>query len=170
MSRTKTAATSPAGPAGPAGSAPTAAAEQPENLLRAIHVVSNRIGRAFAAEVTARHGLSIIDWRIILSLHEAPGQTARDITRAWGMEKMAVNRAARRLEEEGHLKSRPDANDARRLLLSLTPKGRALYRRIEPVATARYHEITAGLSAREKATLGRLLGKISDGTDSLTQL
>ena len=138
-----------------------------ENLLADIHVVSNRIGRAFAAEVTAKHGLSIAEWRVVLSLKQQPDRTARDITRAWGMEKMAVNRAVRRLEAEGFVASRVDPGDKRRRVLRLTPSGMALYRRVEPDATARYREITEGLSAREKKALSGALGKLVERTGRL---
>lgn len=140
---------------------------QSSNLLADIHVVSNRIGRAFAAEVTARFGLSIAEWRVVLSLHLTPDRTARDITRAWGMEKMAVNRAVRRLEEAGHVVSTLDRADKRRHTLKLSRRGQALYRKIEPAATARYREITAGLTAREKDVLARTLAKLVAGTDDL---
>ncbi len=143
-------------------------ASTPENLLADIHVVSNRIGRAFAAEVTAKFGLSIAEWRVVMSLHTRPDRTAREITKAWGMEKMAVNRAVHRLEEAGHVSSRLDPVDKRRHILRLTRKGRALYARIEPAATERYREITEGLSDHEKATLGKILTKLVSRTGQLT--
>lgn len=139
----------------------------PENLLADIHVVSNRIGRAFAAEVTAKFGLSIAEWRVVMSLQTRPDRTARDITKAWGMEKMAVNRAVHRLEAEGWVTSTLDAADKRRHTLRLTRKGEGLYRRIEPTATARYREITSELSDREKKLLAKSLAKLVTGTDDL---
>lgn len=143
------------------------AAPGAENLLADIHVVSNRIGRAFAAEVTAKHGLSIAEWRVVLSLKQQPDRTARDITRAWGMEKMAVNRAVRRLQAAGHVSGKLDPGDKRRRILRLTSSGQALYRKIEPSATARYREITADLSEREKSALSKTLAKLVARTDSL---
>jgi DNA-binding MarR family transcriptional regulator len=140
---------------------------QSSNLLADIHVVSNRIGRAFAAEVTAKFGLSIAEWRVVLSLHLKPERTARDITRAWGMEKMAVNRAVRRLEDAGHVVSALDRADKRRHTLKLSRSGQALYRKIEPAATARYYEITADLTAREKDVLAKTLAKLVGRTDDL---
>ena len=138
-----------------------------ENLLADIHVVSNRIGRAFAAEVTAKHGLSIAEWRVVLSLKQQPDRTARDITRAWGMEKMAVNRAVRRLTAESYVAGRVDPEDKRRHVLKLTPAGQALYRKVEPDATARYREIMEGLSAREKKALAEALAKLVGRTGRL---
>lgn len=137
------------------------------NLLSGVHVVSNRISRAFAAEVTAGSGLRLTDWRIIVSLVERPGLTAREITQRWGMEKMAVNRAVRRLEEQGHVVVAPDPADRRRLALTLTESGRRLYREVEPAATRRYREITRALTAEERRTLGRLLGKLIRKTDEI---
>ncbi len=136
-------------------------------LLAGIHVVSNRISRAFAAEVTAQHGIKLAEWRVLVSLREQPGTTAGAITRRWGMEKMAVNRAVRRLQELDCLSVIPDADDRRRLTLSLTGKGQRLFETIEPAATRRYREIVALLSADERRALGRILDKLTSGTEEM---
>jgi DNA-binding MarR family transcriptional regulator len=136
-------------------------------LLAGVHVVSNRIGRAFATEVTAPHGVTLTEWRVLVSVRERPGTTAGAITRRWGMEKMAVNRAVRRLQEGGSLAVTPDASDRRRLTLALTAKGQRLFDTIEPAATKRYREILALLSADERRALGRILAKLTAGTEAM---
>lgn len=136
-------------------------------LLAGVHVVSNRISRAFAAEVTAQHGIKLTEWRVLVSLKEEPGTTAGEITRRWGMEKMAVNRAVRHLDEMGCLTVTPDPEDRRRLTLGLTAKGVRLFETIEPAATRRYREIVALLSADERRALGRILDKLTAGTEEM---
>lgn len=131
-----------------------------ENLLACIHVVSNLIGRAFYAEVESQWGVSLPEWRVMLTLKHHPGATAMEITELWGMDKMAVSRAARRLEEEGYVARSVDPADRRRFTLALTSKGARLYRQIEPGATARYHEIVAVLSREERAALHRALTRL----------
>lgn len=136
-------------------------------LLAGIHVVSNRISRAFAAEVTAPHGVKLAEWRVLVSVKEEPGTSAGEITRRWGLEKMAVNRAVRRLQEAGCLTVTPDPDDGRRLTLDLTAKGRDLFETIEPAATRRYREIVALLDADERRALGRILAKLTAGTEDM---
>lgn len=135
------------------------------HLLAGVHVVSNRISRAFAGEVTARHGVRLTEWRVLVSLVEEPGLTANAITRRWGLEKMAVNRAVRRLNQQGCVTVTPDPRDRRRLTLMLTAKGRRLFETVEPDATRRYREILALLDADERRALGRILAKLTAGTE-----
>lgn len=153
----------PAG-AGQAGKKPAAKGASGSYLLAGIHVVSNRISRSFVEEVTAQHGIKLTEWRVLVSVREVPGTTAGAITRRWGMEKMAVNRAVRRLAELKCLTVTPDREDRRRLTLALTDQGQRLFEAIEPAATRRYREILALLSAEERRALGRILDKLTAGT------
>src|SRR5262245_32300069 len=64
-----------------------------DNVLAAIHVVSNRISRAFYADIEARHGISLPEWRVMLTLARHPGMAAMAVAALWGMDKMAISRA-----------------------------------------------------------------------------
>ncbi len=139
------------------------------NLLAAVHVVSNRIDRAFFSEIAAEHEITLAEWRTILTLAHRPGASASDITGIWGMEKMAVSRAARRLEAAGFVTRRIDGTDKRRYTLALTADGRALYDRIEPAATARYRKIVSALSRDERAALHSALTKLIARIDVLAE-
>ena len=134
-----------------------------DNLLAAIHVVSNRISRAFYADIEARHGISLPEWRVMLTLMRHPGMAAMAVADLWGMDKMAISRAVRRLERAGLVRRTPAAGDRRRWVLELTPEGRRRYRAIEPAATGRYREFLKALDAREIATLRALLEKLIAG-------
>ncbi|MHA1536639.1 MAG: MarR family winged helix-turn-helix transcriptional regulator [Alphaproteobacteria bacterium] len=130
------------------------------NVLAGIHVVSNLIGRAFYPEIASKWDLGLAEWRIVLSLAHRPGASAAEITSLWGLEKMAVSRAARRLEKMGRVARAADPMDARRFTMSLTEAGRALFEQVEPAATARYHEIVAVLDRAELEALHGALGKL----------
>lgn len=131
-----------------------------DNVLAGIHVVSNLIGRAYDGEVAARWDLSLPEWRIVLTLMHHPGATASQITGLWGMEKMAVSRAARRLERDGRVRRTVHEGDRRRYTLDLTAAGKKLYAQVEPGATARYREIVDVLDQAERAALHSALSKL----------
>lgn len=133
----------------------------PANLLALVHVASNLIGRAFDPGVVAPFGLSIPEWRIVLSLAAGGADTAMAITAEWGMDKMAISRAVRSLAGRGLVQRKLDPADKRRRALSLTADGIALYNRIEPQATARYLELLEPLTATERRVLRRALGKLA---------
>jgi DNA-binding MarR family transcriptional regulator len=131
-----------------------------DNLLAAIHVLSGEISRAFYPAVEARYGVTLPEWRVMLTLAHRPGASAVDVVTLWGMDKMAASRAVRRLEEAGHLRREADPRDRRRQVLFLTPGGETLYRRIEPAATARYREIIGALGEGEVKELSDLLDRM----------
>lgn len=138
-----------------------------DNVLAGIHVVSNLIGRAYDGEIATRWDLSLPEWRIVLTLMHHPGATASEITNLWGMEKMAVSRAARRLERDGRVRRTVNKGDRRRYTLDLTAAGKKLYAQVEPGATARYREIVDVLSPAERAALHRALAKLTDRIGTL---
>lgn len=133
----------------------------PANLLALVHVASNLIGRAFDPGVVAPFGLTIPEWRVVLSLAAGRTDTAMAIAADWGMDKMAISRAVRSLAGRGLVQRKLDPADKRRRALSLTDDGRTLYTRIEPQATARYLELLEPLTATERRVLRRALGKLA---------
>jgi DNA-binding MarR family transcriptional regulator len=139
------------------------------NVLASIHVLSSQIGRAFYGEIARHHGVTVPDWRVLLTLAQRPAATAGEIAAQWAMEKMAVSRAVRRLERGGFIARRPVRNDRRRQALRLTPTGRRLYARILPAADARYRAIMACLSPSEQAGLRRSLSRLIAETRRLAE-
>ena len=117
--------------------------------LSLVHILSNRIGRAFYSEVETKFGVTIAEWRVMLTLASEPGVSAAEITNSWAMEKMSVNRAIQRLIDNGNVSRSRDPEDGRSYRLSLTAKGRNLYARIAPAANKRYTEIISSVSAEE---------------------
>jgi DNA-binding MarR family transcriptional regulator len=117
--------------------------------LSLVHILSNRIGRAFYSEVETKFGVTIAEWRVMLTLASDPGVSAAEITNSWAMEKMSVNRAIQRLIDNGNVSRSRDPEDGRSYRLSLTAKGRKLYARIAPAANKRYTEIISSVSAEE---------------------
>ena len=117
--------------------------------LSLVHILSNRIGRAFYSEVETKFGVTIAEWRVMLTLASEPGVSAAEITNSWAMEKMSVNRAIQRLIDNGNVSRSRDPEDGRSYRLSLTAKGRKMYARIAPAANKRYTEIISSVSAEE---------------------
>ena len=72
-----------------------------ENVVSMIHVLSNRETRAFSTEVEPKFDITLAEWRVILMLSQRPGATTNEVTLRWAMEKMAANRAIRKLEVAG---------------------------------------------------------------------
>lgn len=144
-----------------------AARRHDANVLACIHVLSNRITRAFESQLESDHGLSVPEWRVLLSLTGQSGLTAKDVHERWAMDKMTVSRAVRGMESHGLVKRKKNRGDGRSYVLTITKKGERLFDRILPAADARYHEILSGLTASEQTALRRFLRKLIDHTERL---
>ena len=122
-----------------------------DNILALVHVFSNLIGRAFYGPLEARHGLSIQQWRILLTLAQHPGATAVEIIARWALQPMSVSRGIRELEQRGLIARRIGSRDRRSQELFLTRKGQRTYDMVVPGANARYHEIVDCLPSADRA-------------------
>ena len=138
-----------------------------DNILSLAHKLSNRIGGAFYNEVETKFGVTLAEWRVIMTLAHHPGSMAIDITNRWAMDKMAVNRAIKKLESQNRLVRARNAEDRRSFNLSLTKTGRQLYQRIVPTANERYHELVSVLSHDELVALSNQLTRLIDRAENL---
>lgn len=129
-----------------------------ENFLPyRLSVLSNTVSSAIAAAYFAHFGLSIPEWRVMAVLAANPGLSAAEVTARTAMDKVAVSRAVATLLGAGRLRrSRPKA-DRRRTHLELTPAGTRVYAQVVPMALNYERHLIAPLSARDRATLDRIL-------------
>lgn len=128
----------------------------PYRLSIASNAVSNRIADLYRSEFD----LTIPQWRIMAVLGDAGGLTQRELTAATLMDKVAVNRACKILEERGLIARQPNASDGRSHHLGLTAQGKAMHDRIMPLAREVERELFAPLSPGERETFEALLEKI----------
>ena len=135
--------------------------------LSLIHVLSNRIGRAFHGEIETKFGITISEWRVLMTLTSEKGVSAAEITNRWAMEKMMVNRAIQRLVDNGCITRERDPNDRRRYRLALTTKGRKLYDKIALTTNKRYNELMSAIDSDETDALVRALQKIIQRAEQL---
>jgi DNA-binding MarR family transcriptional regulator len=129
-----------------------------ENFLPyRLSVLSNTVSGAIAAAYFAHFGLSIPEWRVMAVLAANPGLSAAEVTARTAMDKVAVSRAVATLLAAGRLRRTTVKADRRRTHLELTPSGTRVYGQVVPVALNYERHLIAPLSARDRATLDRLL-------------
>ncbi len=132
-----------------------------------LSVLTNTISSAIAAAYSARHDLSIPEWRVMAVLAHSPGLSAAQVAAKTGMDKVAVSRAVSRLTSAGRVRRRPERDDRRRSALQLTPAGRRVHARIVPWALAYEERLLASLSAGEADLLDLVLAKLARRADEL---
>ena len=125
-------------------------------------VTTNAVSDLIAGEYHARFGLKIPEWRVMAVLGDAGGLTQRQLVQATRMDKVAVNRACKVLEERGLATRHPNARDGRSHHLELTATGRALHGEIMPLALGMEQRLFAAFSASERASFKALLARIHE--------
>lgn len=107
-----------------------------------------------------RFGLVIREWHILAVLGEGRPLSAAEVARRTVLDKGRVSRAVATLTRRGMIERVPDAFDARRTMLRLSQKGRAIYRRIIPFARGRERTLLDALTPVERRQLERVLTKL----------
>lgn len=123
-------------------------------------VVSEAVSRSLAAVYAQRFNLTRDEWRVLAALAGRDDIKGAELGNLTTLDKMQVSRALTRMERDGLLEREPDPADRRNLLVRLKPAGRALYRKIVPMAQAREAYLLDSLDADERATLSAALDKL----------
>lgn len=126
---------------------------------------------AGADEILAELGMGRAHHRVLHFVGRRPGITVGDLLAILGITKQSLGRVLTPLMEEGYVTQAPGRNDRRQRLLSLTPKGEALerrlferqrewvmraYREAGPVAVEGFRRVMRGLMGEEaRAQLDR---------------
>ena len=133
-----------------------------EFLPYQLSITSNAVSGRIALEYRQRFGLSVPEWRVMAVLGDAGPLTQRDLTRLTLMDKVAVNRACKVLEDRGLAVRQPNASDGRSHLLELTGSGREMHGQIMPLALEMERRLVSTFTEEEIATFRSLLGRVRD--------
>ncbi|MBC2652217.1 MarR family winged helix-turn-helix transcriptional regulator [Novosphingobium aerophilum] len=107
-----------------------------------------------------RFDLRLPEWRVLAVLGDAGALTQRDLARSTGMDKVAVNRACKALEDRGLVRRSPNDRDGRSHHLELSEQGLAIHREMMPTAFAIERRVFADLSETERLQLRHLLARV----------
>ncbi|MEP3050265.1 MAG: MarR family winged helix-turn-helix transcriptional regulator [Erythrobacter sp.] len=127
-----------------------------------LSIASNAVSRLIAENYRKRFGLKIAEWRVMAVLGDAGALTQRALTQATLMDKVAVNRSCKVLEERGLVMRSPNLRDGRSHLLELTGEGRAIHAEVMPLAQAIEASLVAEFSDAEEQQLRELLGRLRE--------
>lgn len=133
-----------------------------------LSAVAGRTSRLLSSVYEARFGISIPEWRVIAHVAAHDALSLREVSRLTHLDKATASRAVARLEDHGFLAKRTNPSDRRLVELSLTRKGRRLFKEIEPLALAFEAELVGSLSAEDVAQLHGLIARLDSRLDELT--
>ncbi len=133
-----------------------------------LSVTSNAVSGRIAEEYRTRFGLKVPEWRVMAVLGDSGALTQRQLTRLTMMDKVAVNRACKELEERGLAQRQPNAEDGRSHHLELTAEGKAMHGEIMPLALEMERRLFATFTPEELNTFRALLARIRAEAADLT--
>lgn len=133
-----------------------------------LSITSNAVSGRIALEYRTRFGLSVPEWRVMAILGDSGPLTQRQLTQLTLMDKVAVNRACKVLEERGLAVREPNSADGRSHLLQLTSSGVAMHGQIMPLALDMEAQLFAGFDAAEREQFVTLLKRVRGEVDALS--
>lgn len=132
-----------------------------------LSVTSNVVSTAIAERYRERFGLRIAEWRVMAVVGDRGQATQRQLTDATIMDKVAINRACKVLEDRGLLMRLPNTRDGRSHILQLTVTGQAMHDEVMPLTRAIQEEMFEVLSEEEKEQLLALLKRLFNSADAM---
>ncbi|WP_337189616.1 MarR family winged helix-turn-helix transcriptional regulator [Aurantiacibacter rhizosphaerae] len=132
-----------------------------------LSLASNAVSGRIAVEYRQRWGLSIPEWRVMAVLGDVGALTQRDLTKRTLMDKVAVNRACKGLEERNLAARTPNEADGRSHLLDLTDDGRVMHSEIMPRAREIERMMFTGFSEEELELFRTLLSRARKQAEDL---
>lgn len=129
----------------------------PYRLSVASNAVSNRIAQVYRDEF----GLKVTEWRVMAVLGDAGASTQRELTARTLMDKVAVNRACKVLEQRGLAVRLPNKQDGRSHHLELTDEGKKIHGQIVPMVRETERELFGRLGAKQLEQFRQLLEQVS---------
>ncbi len=118
-------------------------------------------------------GLTRSQWLVLRRLNRCPGASQSELADMLEIEKASAGRLIDRLEANGWVERRPDAEDRRVNRLFLTGAAVRVNRLIQPIAESTVDDALADLSGNDRERLTVLMGRVkerllemaSDGAD-----
>ena len=122
--------------------------------------LAEQISVSLSKIYTDKFGISVAEWRILVTLAAEVELQAKHIVQLTSMDKVRVSRAVSSLADKQLLKKRHCEADSRAAVLSLSAAGNRLYKRIAPQALAWEESLVQPLSRAEQKSLFQIIGKL----------
>ena len=105
------------------------------------------------ADSLRKRGFTFQDWRVLAVLAAHEGTNLTELAEATVIPQPSVSRLASNLAKRGYVARENGKTDSRNVHLFITPKGRAVYDKMLPLAVAEYRAAMKGFSVKEYANL-----------------
>lgn len=129
-------------------------------LTYRLHVLNKLSERGISERYQSKLDVTLPEARIIAAVGSFGPFSVMDLARHANLDKSQASRAAEALIRRGLVARDSDPADGRVVLVSLTPEGRALYRRVMPIARKWNADLFDCLDNAERVALGKMLDRV----------
>jgi len=129
-------------------------------LTYRMHVLNKLSDRGISERYQIKLEITLPEARVIASVGSFGPFSIMDLAKHANLDKSQASRAAEALIKRGLVAREPSSEDGRVVLISLTNEGRALFRKVMPIARKWNADLFACLDDAEKEALGRALDKV----------
>ncbi len=125
------------------------------NLVRASSVYNDEMAAALKS-----YGLTTMEWRILMLLHDSSPSTVGDLSRRSVTKMPTLTRMLIRMEAEGLVRRTVTADDRRFVNVTMTPKAANVLRRVQEIGQRVFERAFEGVSAAEIKTVTNVLKQV----------
>jgi DNA-binding MarR family transcriptional regulator len=129
-------------------------------LTYRLHILNKLSERSASERYQSKLGITLPEARLIGAVGSFGPFSVMELARHANLDKSQASRAADALMRRGLMRRDASEQDGRLVLVSLTPEGRALYRRVMPIARKLNVEFFECLDERERNMLDQVLDKL----------
>jgi DNA-binding MarR family transcriptional regulator len=136
---------------------------QPIEEVRYLILAAQREGNRFLAEALLPMGLTPSQAEVLRVLQDWQPLALIELGSLLVCEQGSPSRLVAGLVASGHIASEPSSEDKRKVVLTLTTRGREAARQVEAIESALYSALSAQVSTRQVEVMKRVLWKIVTG-------
>jgi DNA-binding MarR family transcriptional regulator len=129
-------------------------------LTYRMHVLNKLSDRGIGERYQTKLGITLPEARVIASVGSFGPFSIMDLAKHANLDKSQASRAAEALIQRGLVARAQSPEDGRSVVISLTPEGRALFRKVMPIARKWNADLFACLDEAQAKALGQALDKV----------
>ena len=129
--------------------------------------LARAVDESMTSTHAARFGLCPDEWRVLSAAAEVDPAPTREIARLAELDKVAISRAASKLEERGLIRRHEAREDRRIKIIHLTEAGREMVADAERIVREREAWLLEGLTEQERASVNGLIDKLAERAEAM---
>jgi DNA-binding MarR family transcriptional regulator len=132
-----------------------------------LNVVASLVSQALSRIYADRYGISVPEWRVLVTLGQYDMMTGKAIGAHSHMHKTKVSRAVALLEKRKLVARRANRADLREAFLTLTPAGRVMYDDLAPIALDFASRLCEVMEPADRAAFERSVDRLTERSAQL---